>query len=161
MKVIVYPGDSGNVHVITPVYPSDPITPEQEEELLKRIQDKDVPEDAEGVKRPSFIKDAESTEIIKLGTLFDTWKLTGNGDLVWDRELALELKRKQFRTMRKSILERLDVEFMRGLEAGDTARVAEVTAKKKELRDVTLLDLSQYDTPEKLNDFIPEVLIYT
>jgi hypothetical protein len=78
--------------------------------------------------------------------------------VIWNKAAADELKRKQFRVLRKPLLEKLDLEFMRSLEDGNTAQVAEITAKKKTLRDVTLIDLSPYDTPEKLNAFIPEVL---
>ena len=62
------------------------------------------------------------------------------------------------RRLRKPLLEALDVQFMRAIEDGDTSTTASVAAKKKKLRDVTLIDLSPYDTPEKLNAFTPEVL---
>jgi hypothetical protein len=63
-----------------------------------------------------------------------------------------------FRALRKPLLEKLDVQFMRALEDGDATTIAAIATKKKALRDITLIDLSDYDTPEKLNAFIPEVL---
>lgn len=158
MKVIVYTGDSGTINILTPVYPSDPISAEEEAALLERLQRTDVPRLADGSMRPSFIKVKDSAEINRVGTLFASWRLSETGEPRWDAAIARELKKEQFRELRKPLLEKLDVAFMRSLEDGDTAQVAEIGAKKKALRDVTLIDMSQYDTPEKLNAFIPEVL---
>ena len=37
-------------------------------------------------------------------------------------------------------------------------KVASIAAKKKKLRDVTLMDLLQDSTPEALNAFVPDFL---
>lgn len=158
MKVIVYTGDSGTINILTPVYPSDPISANEEAALLERLQRTDVPRLGDGSIRPSFIKVKGSPEISSVGTLFNSWSLSETGEPQWDVEIARELKKAQFRELRKPLLEKLDVKFMRALEEGDTATVAAVGASKKVLRDVTLIDLSPYDTPETLNAFIPEVL---
>jgi len=160
MKVIVYTGENGTANVLTPVYPSEPLTPEEEAAFLQRLQQKDVPPLPDGSQRPSFIKDVDSAEIVNMGKLFESWRIDNTGRIYWDAEAGRELKRAQFRLRRKPLLEELDVQFMRSLEAGDTARVAEIAAQKKVLRDVTLIDLSPYTTPETLNAFMPEVLKY-
>lgn len=160
MKVIVYTGDNGNANVLTPVYPETPLTAEEEAKLLKRIQQKDVPPLPDGSPRPSFIKEKESTEITRMGMLFESWRLSPTGALVWNAEAGRDLKLREIRAVRKPILEKLDVQFIRALEDGDTSTVAEVSAKKKRIRDVTLIDLTAYDTPEKLNAFMPETLTY-
>lgn len=50
---------------------------------------------------------------------------------------AREIKKDMIRAERKEKLEALDVDFMRAVEAGDTAKQAEVSAKKQALRDAT------------------------
>lgn len=155
MKIIIYTNDEGWVSVATPNYPPG-LTAQQELEVAAWIQKKDVPPMPDGSVRQSFIVDSAGLDGMKL--FFEAWRLTPSGTVVWNKAAADELKRKQFRLLRKPLLEKLDVEFMRALEEGDTATVARVGAAKKTLRDVTLIDLSQYDTPETLNAFIPEVL---
>lgn len=54
-------------------------------------------------------------------------------------EKAKDIKKDMLRVERKPMLEALDVEMMRAIEAGDTAKQAEVAAKKQALRDITLL----------------------
>lgn len=155
MKVIIYTNDDGWVSVTAPNYPPG-ITAEQEAQIADWIQQKDVPSMPDGSVRKSFIVDSAGLNGMNL--FFEAWRLTPSGKVIWNKAAADETKRKQFRLLRKSLLEKLDVEFMRSLEEGNTAQVAEITTKKKTLRDVTLIDLSQYDTPETLNAFIPEVL---
>lgn len=60
-----------------------------------------------------------------------------NSQMVIDYETAKELQRNKWRQARKSILEKLDVEFMRALENGDVLSQKEIVAKKQELRDIT------------------------
>lgn len=155
MKVIIYTNDDGWVSVTAPNYPPG-ITAEQEAQIADWIQQKDVPSMPDGSVRKSFIVDSAGLNGMNL--FFEAWRLTPSGKVIWNKAAADEIKRKQFRLLRKSLLEKLDVQFMRSLEEGNTAQLAEIAASKKTLRDVTLIDLSQYDTPETLNAFIPEVL---
>lgn len=155
MKVIIYTNDDGWVSVATPCYPPNTST-EQESQIAALIQQKDVPTLPDGSVRPSFIVDSASLSGMNL--FFEAWRLTPSGAVIWNKPAADELKRKQFRVPRKPLLEALDVQFMRALEDGDTATTTAIATKKKALRDVTLIDLSEYDTPEKLNAFVPEIL---
>jgi len=157
MKVIVFTGDTGNACVLTPVYPPD-LTQEQEAEFLAQRQQRDIPPFADGTSRQSFIKDSDSSEVKEMTYLFSAWRIDSAGNITLDRAAAEELKRSQFRALRKPLLEKLDVQFMRALENGDTATIAVISAEKQVLRDVTLIDLSQYDTPQTLSAFTPEVL---
>jgi hypothetical protein len=109
----------------------------------------------DGSQRPSFVKEVDSPEITRMSMLYSSWKVSDSGDVYWNADAGREIKRG---VLRKPLLEKLDVHFMRALEDGDTATIAAIAAKKKALRDVTLIDLSQYDTPETLNAFTPEVL---
>jgi hypothetical protein len=157
MKVIVFTGDTGNACVLTPVYPPD-LTQEQEVEFLAQRQQRDIPPFADGTSRQSFIKDSDSSEVKEMTYLFSAWRIDSAGNITLDRAAAEELKRSQFRALRKPLLEKLDVEFMRALESGDSVLLASISTKKKELRDVTLIDMSMYDTPKTLNEFLPDSL---
>jgi hypothetical protein len=50
---------------------------------------------------------------------------------------AKEIQKDKMREVRKPLLEKLDVDFVRALETGDSAQVAAVSAEKQALRDVT------------------------
>ena len=54
---------------------------------------------------------------------------------------AREIWRDKWRTARKPLLEALDIEFMRAVEAGDKAKQNEIGRKKQQLRDVTKVNL--------------------
>jgi hypothetical protein len=58
-----------------------------------------------------------------------------------DVNAAKEIWKDKFRQARKSILEKLDVEFMRALEDGDIQKQQEIAAKKQQLRDITNISL--------------------
>jgi hypothetical protein len=154
MRVIIFENDNGWVSIVSPYYQPG-TTAEQEAEIATVVQQKDVPLLPDGSMRPSHIVEYSSLDGIKL--FFEAWRLR-DGKVVWHKPAADELKRKHFRALRKPLLEKLDVEFIRALESGDTVLVASIAAKKKKLRDVTLMDLSQHSTPEALNAFVPDFL---
>ncbi len=59
---------------------------------------------------------------------------------------AVEIKKDKLRYLRIPKLKELDVQFLIALEQGDVTAQAEITAKKQELRDITL------NLPADLND---------
>ena len=72
---------------------------------------------------------------------------------------AVEIKKDMIRAERAPKLEALDVAFMRAVEAGDTAKQAEIAAKKQALRDATddpVINSAQ--TPEELKAAVPAAL---
>jgi hypothetical protein len=71
---------------------------------------------------------------------------------------AKEIQKNRWRTARKSILEKLDIEFMRAVENGDTTKQQQIATKKQTLRDVTTTDLSTITTPEQLKNVWPDIL---
>ena len=76
-----------------------------------------------------------------------------------DMTKAREIKKDMIRTERAPKLEALDVEFMRAVEAGDTAKQAEIAAKKQALRDATSDPaIEAVTTPEQLKAVTPAVL---
>jgi hypothetical protein len=155
MKVIIYKSDDGGMTVVYPAYQPEWNKTEQDEFLLF-VQNKDVPKMTDGSTRISWIIEGEET--LKLRYLRIAWKVNNDGQMYFDRNTAEELKKEQFRNLRKPLLEKLDVQFMRALEVGDTSTIQIVTQKKSELRDITSVDFSSYDTPQKLHEFIPDLL---
>lgn len=61
-----------------------------------------------------------------------------------------------YRRTRTPLLERLDIDFMKAVESGDTALQKEIAAKKQALRDVTKIELP--DTLEGIKNTWPEIL---
>jgi hypothetical protein len=76
-----------------------------------------------------------------------------------DMTKAREIKRDMIRAERKPLLEKLDVEYMRAQEAGDTAKQQEIAAKKQALRDATVdAVIDDAQTPDELKTAIPAAL---
>jgi hypothetical protein len=72
---------------------------------------------------------------------------------------AVEIKKDMIRAERDPKLAALDVEFMRAVEAGDTAAQATISAQKQALRDATDDPaISAATTPEELKAVVPSAL---
>jgi len=71
---------------------------------------------------------------------------------------AKEIQKNRWRTARKPILEKLDTQFMRAVETGDTSKQQQIATQKQALRDVTTTDLSSVTTPEELKNVWPDIL---
>ena len=72
-------------------------------------------------------------------------------------EKAKEIWKDKWRNARNPLLDALDVEFVRALEAGDTGRQGEIAAKKQELRDVTKTPIDA-TTPDEIKNVWPSPL---
>lgn len=69
---------------------------------------------------------------------------------------ARDIKRDQIRAERAPLLAALDVQFMRAVETGDTAKQQEIAAEKQRLRDATSHpDIEAAQTPEELKAIDP------
>ncbi len=69
---------------------------------------------------------------------------------------AKDLQKEGWRSARKPILERLDVEYIRAVEVNDTKKQQEIVSKKQALRDVTLTPLP--DDLEGIRNTWPSIL---
>ena len=154
MKIITYKTDEG-VATVSPAYQPE-MNQQQQDEFLLMVQNKDVPKLPDGSTRPSWI--IEVDQVLQLKWVRNAWKINDNGEIYFDRDKAIEIKKEQFRFLRKPLLEKLDVEFMRALENGDTSSIPIITQKKSILRDITSVDFNSHDTPQKLHEFIPDLL---
>lgn len=85
----------------------------------------------------------------------DAFKLE-NFEISVDLDKAKEIQRNRFRAARTPILAKLDIEFMKAVEFGDSAKQAEIAGYKRSLRDVT--DLPLPDDLTELKNFWPAVL---
>jgi len=155
MKVIVYKNNDDRLSVINPCYKDD-MTDQEKDEYVKFIKNKDVPKQEDGSATASWLIDVNDLPDIR--KLRNAWNINESGQIYFDRNKAIEIKKEQFRNLRKPLLEKLDVEFMRALENGDTASIPIITKKKSILRDITSVDFNSYDTPQKLHEFIPDLL---
>ena len=80
--------------------------------------------------------------------------------IVVNMQKALEIKKNMIRQERAPLLAALDIEMMRALEAGDTAKQEEIKQKKQALRDATTDPvLLQASTPEELKAARPQGLV--
>ena len=94
------------------------------------------------------IRDAASLSLPADRILRGAWQLNGNA-VVEDMVESLEIQKNYLRAERAPEMEKLDVEFMRGLQQG--ADLAPVSAKKANLRDITAdARLAAATTPEEL-----------
>lgn len=156
MKAILYNDDNGQLCVIFPNY-TECINDQEKENLLQTVINKDLPKNPDGTLRPYFLKD--NSELEERRFVKPAWKLNNQtGGIYFDNDTAKEIKKEQFRFLRKPLLEALDVQFMKALENGNSVALNEIAEQKRILRDITKIDFSQYDTPEKLHLFIPETL---
>ena len=77
--------------------------------------------------------------------------------IIINPDKAKAIWKDKWREVRKPLLASLDIEFMKAVEAGDSAKQAEIAAKKQELRDVTNTPIPG-TTPEEIKSVWPEVL---
>ena len=155
MKVIIYKNNDNRLSVINPCYKDD-MTNQEKDEYVIFIQNKDVPKNIDNSAIPSWIIDSDDLRDIR--NIRNAWNVNDSGQIYFNRDKAIEIKKEQFRNLRKPLLEKLDVEFMRALENGDTSSIPIITQKKSDLRDITSVDFNSYDTPKKLHEFIPDLL---
>lgn len=74
-------------------------------------------------------------------------------------EKAKEIHKDYLRSVRFQELKRLDIEFMKAVEFGDSEKIAEISAKKQELRDITAAsEIENATSVEDLKTHWPEVL---
>lgn len=150
MRKIIYTRPDGGLSVVHPVintYPQrEQIT---EAEAEQRAWDK-LPKDAIN---PQWVDSVPADR-----TFRNAWKAEG-GAIVHDMVKCRAIHRDVLRAKRQPLMAALDVEYMRADEAGDTAKKAEIAAKKQALRDVTkdpVIDAAR--TPEELKAIMPEAL---
>jgi hypothetical protein len=80
--------------------------------------------------------------------------------IIVNMQKAVEIKKDMIRAERQPLLAALDIDMMRAIEAGDTAKQAEISAKKQALRDATTDPVVlNAVTPEELKAAVPAALV--
>ena len=121
MKYIIYPLDNNTIGVLEP----------SPEISIEEAIEKGVPTG----KPNSIIEDNEiDLQFVGLYEYKD-----GKADLNIEKAKAIHLDK--FRSARSPKLQKLDVDFMKAVEANDEVKKAEIIAAKQALRDVTLTPL--------------------
>jgi hypothetical protein len=116
---ITYPQPNGQVAVVTP-------TGDVNDAI------KDVPEGVE-------YKIVDSVDIDN--DYFNAYEFDAELGAKVNIEKAKDIHLDKFRAARKPKLDKLDIEFMKAVEANDEEKKAEIVAAKQALRDVTLIPL--------------------
>jgi len=142
----------------------EPTGPMTEEEAIEYILKKDIPA---RVWHPDYKYNRQMYRIVKREaipvdrTYRNAWRLSDTDDelITVDIEKAIEIWKDKMRLARSPILDKLDTEFFRALEEGDTERQKFITAKKKLLRDVTELpELEQAKSIQEIEAVWPDYL---
>lgn len=95
------------------------------------------------------------TDMPKDRTFRDAWRY-GDDGIYHDIETAKTIWRNKWRAARTPLLAKLDIEMLQALGVGDSAKVAEIEAKKQALRDVTQTALP--DDIEGIKAVWPDIL---
>ena len=74
-----------------------------------------------------------------------------------DPDKAKEIKREQFRLLRKPLLKALDTDFLKAMEEDDQEKKDFIAAAKQELRDVTDIELPE--DVQELKEYFPACLV--
>jgi hypothetical protein len=112
---------------------------EQENKKLGLTIPADVDLSIEEIARMSIPPNTEFSIVDNLNIddyFFDAYEYI-KGEAIVNYEKAKEIQKNKWREKRKSILEKLDVEFMMSLEKGDIHTQKLISDKKQELRDIT------------------------
>ena len=116
---------------------------------IEQIAEKDVP-------KGSDYAIIEAKSIPSDLTFFPVWRYN-QGQVEIDLDGARELWRNKWREARKSILESLDIDFIKAVELGDSVKQTEIAAKKQALRDVTKTPING-TSPEEIKAVWPTIL---
>lgn len=138
MKTIYYKQQNGNLGVIA--FLSD----DASEKQIKKLKDENTPY--------GNIEDISDFDDF----FFDTYRVSSSGEVSVDFTKAKEIQKNKWRDLRAPILEKLDIEYMRALEVGDTSKQELIKSQKQALRDVTSIELP--DSLEEIKNTVPDIL---
>ena len=149
MKKIIFSRPDGGLSVIHPVINSNETL--TEDEAIDRAR-KDIPPEAIDVQI------VDESAIPSDRTFRNAWTVVA-GAVEHDMAKCREIHTDKLRTLRKPLLERLDMEYLRADERGDAAGKVAIAAQKQALRDVTSDPaIAAARTPEDLKAVMPEAL---
>lgn len=96
----------------------------------------------------SAIKDVPKNTLYKIvsslnidNDYFNAYEFDETDGAKVNLEKMKEIHKDKWRIARKPKLEKLDIDFMKAVEIGDSNKQSEIATQKQALRDVTLIDL--------------------
>lgn len=102
----------------------------------------------------------DSSKAPKERAFRNAWSLDSKDNIIVDMDLAREIQLERIRAERKPLLEKLDVDYQRADEEGDSEEKTRIIEKKKILRNLTKDSrILSANTPEKLEKLDLEALI--
>jgi hypothetical protein len=113
---------------------------------IEEIASKDVPSSCE-------YQIVNKSDLPTDSTFFNSWIYSLPISI--DVTSAHEIQKNKWRNSREPILKRLDVEFMRALELGQST--TEISAKKQTLREVTNTSLPNWESGDNVDSFSAKV----
>lgn len=149
VKVIIERNDGG---VTVMAFVTTGYTPQGDIQFVREASDENV--DAEIIKAGLDCKSwrflEEGEEVPTDRTFRDAW-IDGLTKIDVDMVKAREIQKDRLRYERAPLLEKLDVDYMKALESGNTKLQAAITAEKTLLRDITKVpQIEAAQTPEEL-----------
>lgn len=122
----------------------------------------------DGVQISTFANEADLVEAAQNSEskIYEDWQLpeaefinAWTIDATIDLERAKDVWRNKMRPIRDARLKQLDLEWMRAMELGDSAKASVVATQKQELRDITKRDELKYaKSLAEVKAFWPAVL---
>ena len=92
--------------------------------------------------------------------LVDAWRVnSANSRVEVDMAVARNIRMDQIRVIRDAKLRELDIAYLRAAESSDQPAMTAVASLKQQLRDIPqTTDLTQFQTPEELAQYVPPLL---
>lgn len=137
-QVVIFRQSNNKVAILSPVLNAG-LT-------IEEIAEKDVPTGSE-------YQIINTSDLPTDSTFYNSWIYSL--PIAVDVTIAHEIQKNKWRNVREPILKRLDVEFMRALELGQST--VEIAAKKQTLRDITNTPLPNWELGDTIDTFSAKV----
>lgn len=142
MKVAIYPIENNKVAVLLPVDTSKPI-----EEIAANCL---------GEKHYTITDELNMDYEFQEAYEYLIDPITNKGSAVLNYDKAKEIQKNKWRILRKPILEKMDISFMKSLETGDVNQMKDIATQKQDLRDITNTPL--INNLDSIKETIPNIL---
>lgn len=145
---LIYTNADGSVSIVHSASKSNleqVLGPLTDEKFRKHVIERSIPPEANNV-----IEMPDDWEPPTDRYFRNAW-VQSDAAVVVDMPRAREVQKKVLRTLRKPLLEALDVEMIIALESANSSKIAEIKTRKQGLRDITddpTIEAAQ--TPEQL-----------
>jgi hypothetical protein len=133
MKKIVYQRPDGGTSIVIPTEKSvleKVLGPLTDQEYEAHVRERSIPDDAINV------VDIDDETIPTSREFRNAWTLS-NSVISEDLKKSIDIKLAQIRVERNAKLAATDADYMKALEAGDSATLATLKVERQALRDVT------------------------